>query len=89
MLETQLKNIDMSTNTILLGKGLKRLLLLLLLMVVTPITLNIGYKALNKYPDDSIWIAYVILVVAFLLILGTIAFGIKTFKILLDALFNS
>ena len=79
----------MSTNTNLLAKGVKRLLILLLFMVVTPITLNIGFKALNKYPDESIWIAYVILVVGFALILGTIAFGIKTFKIILDALFNS
>ena len=79
----------MSTDTNLLAKGVKRLMILLLFMVVTPVTLNIGFKALSKYPDESIWIAYVILVVGFLLILGTIAFGIKTFKVLLDALFNS
>jgi len=79
----------MSVNTAILEKGLKRLLVLILLLIVSPITLNIGYKALNKYSDESIWIAYVILTVASLLIITTLVVGIKIFKTLLDAIFNT
>ena len=79
----------MDINNDLLEKGFKRLLVVLLLLIISPISLNIGFKALSKYPDESIWIAYVILGFGMLLTIVTIIFGIKTFKIILDALFNS
>lgn len=76
-------------NNKLLGKGFKQLLFLLLMVVISPVSLNIGFKALDKYPDESLWIAYAIIGIAALLILITIILGIKTFKLLTDALFNS
>jgi len=79
----------MSIDTNLLSKGLKRLALLVLLLIVSPLTLNIGFKALNAYSEESLWIAYGIIGIAALLIISTIIIGFKTFKTILDALFSS
>ncbi|MDG2194235.1 MAG: DUF6095 family protein [Polaribacter sp.] len=79
----------MSIDTNLLGKGFKRLSFLVVLLIVSPLTLNIGFKALNAYSEESLWIAYGIIGIAMLLIISTIIVGFKTFKTLLDALFNS
>ncbi len=77
----------MSVNQELLGKGVKKLLLLILLLIVSPITLNIAFKALNKM-EDSMYIAYGILALAIVLIVLTLILAFKTFKTFLDALFN-
>ena len=80
----------MSTNFNLLGKGLKQLGFLVLLFILSPISLTIGFKALNKlneYPKNLI--AYVILGMSFLLITFTIIFAFKTFKTLLKAFFDN
>ena len=77
----------MSVNQDLLGKGVKKLLLLILLLIVTPITLNIAFKALNKM-EDNIYIPYAVLGVAILLVVFTLILAFKTFKTFLDALFN-
>ena len=77
----------MSVNQELLGKGVKKLLLLILLLIVSPITLNIAFKALNKM-EDSVFMAYGILVFAIILIVLTLILAYKTFKTFLDALFN-
>jgi hypothetical protein len=77
----------MSVNQELLGKGVKKLLLLILLLIVSPITLNIAFKALNKM-EDSTFIAYLILAFAIILIVLTLILAFKTFKTFLDALFN-
>lgn len=77
----------MSVNQELLGKGVKKLLLLILLLIVSPITLNIAFKALNKM-EDSMFIAYGILALAIILIVFTLILAFKTFKTFLDALFN-
>jgi len=79
----------MSIDTNLLNKGFKRLFFLVFLLIVSPLTLNVGFKALNAYSEESLWIAYGIIGIAALLIITTIIIGFKTFKILLDALFNS
>jgi len=79
----------MSIDTNLLNKGFKRLAFLVLLLIVSPLTLNIGFKALNAYSEESLWVAYGIIGVATLLIITTIIVGFKTFKTILDALFNS
>ena len=78
----------MSINQKLLGKGIQKLLLLILLLVVSPVTLNIAFKAFDKM-EDAIYIPYALLLVAILLIIFTIILAFKTFKTLLDALFNS
>lgn len=77
----------MSTNTDLMGKGVKQLLVLIVLLIVSPITLNIAFKALNKM-EDSMWLAYLILAIGILLSITTIVLGFKTVKTFLDALFN-
>ncbi len=77
----------MSVNQELLGKGVKKLLLLILLLIISPITLNIAFKALNKM-EDAMYIAYGILALAIVLIILTLILAFKTFKTFLDALFN-
>ena len=77
----------MSVNPDKLGKGFKQLLVLILLLIISPITLNIAFKALNKM-EDSMWIAYLILAAAILLSISAIVLAFKTFKTFLDGLFG-
>ena len=80
----------MSTDVNLLGKGLKHLGILVFLFIASPISLTMGFKALKKFENTSNeFVSYIILIVASLLILFTIFFAFKTFKILLKALFNN
>ena len=80
----------MSTNINLLGKGLKYLALLLLLFIASPISLTVGFKALNKFENTpKEMLSYLILGAAAVLIIFTIFFAFKTFKILLNAIFNN
>lgn len=79
----------MSTNVKTLGKGLKQLALLLFLFILSPIILNIGYKAIAKPEEIKPILAYGILVLGALLILFSIYFAFKTFSSLLNALFDS
>ncbi len=80
----------MSTDVNLLGKGLKYLSLLILLFIASPISLTMGFKALKKFENTSNeFLSYIILILAGLLIVFTIFFAFKTFKILLKALFNN
>ena len=80
----------MSTNINLLGKGLKYLALLLLLFIASPISLTVGFKALKKFENTpKEMLSYLILGVSAVLIIFTIFFAFKTFKILLNAIFNN
>ncbi len=80
----------MSTNINLLGKGLKYLALLLLLFIASPISLTVGFKALKKIENTpKEMLSYLILGAAAVLIIFTIFFAFKTFKILLNAIFNN
>ena len=79
----------MSTNLELLGKGLKYLGLLIFLFIATPIGLTIGFKALKKFENTpKEFLSYTILFAAGILMIYTIYFAFKTFKILLKAIFN-
>ena len=79
----------MSTNVNLLSKGLKYLGLLILLFIASPISLTMGFKALNKFENTANeYISYIILGLATILIIFTIYFAFKTFQILLKAIFN-
>ncbi|WKD84696.1 hypothetical protein KCTC32516_00030 [Polaribacter huanghezhanensis] len=78
----------MSVNTDILNKGIKQLLVLILLLIVSPITLSIAFKALNKM-ENSMWLAYLILAIAILLFIVTIVLAFKTVKTFLDGLFNN
>lgn len=79
----------MSTNMKTLGKGLKQLALLLFLFIVSPIILNIGYKAIAKPEEIQPIFGYGILVIGAILILFSIYFAIKTFNTFLNALFDT
>ena len=80
----------MSTNINLLGKGLKHLAILLLLFIASPISLTVGFKALKKFENTpKEMLSYLILGAAAVLIIFTIFFAFKTFKILLNAIFNN
>jgi hypothetical protein len=79
----------MSTNVNLLGKGLKYLGLLVFLFIASPISLTMGFKALKKFENTpQEYLSYIIIIVAGILIIFTIFFAFKTFKILLKAIFN-
>lgn len=79
----------MSTNRDLLASGFKKLLILLGLLIVSPLVLNVGFKALKKFTEyPKLLLAYSIFGFAILLILFTVYFGFKTFKTFLDALFS-
>ena len=80
----------MSTNINLLGKGLKHLAILLLLFIASPISLTVGFKALKKFENTpKEMLSYLILGASAVLIIFTIFFAFKTFKILLNAIFNN
>lgn len=80
----------MATNTKLLQKGLRYLGFLLLLFIVSPIALSISYKALSLYQEGfQRNIAIVFLIVSCLLIIFTVYFAFKVFKIILSAIFDS
>ena len=67
----------------------KRFLILLSLFALSPTVLNFGFNALKTYTTSpkSI-IAYTLLIIGFGLIIYTVYFGFKTFKLLLDTLFT-
>jgi hypothetical protein len=80
----------MSTNVNLLGKGLKYLGLLVFLFIASPISLTMGFKALKKFENTpKEYLSYFIILAAGILIIFTIFFAFKTFKILLEAIFNN
>jgi zinc transporter ZupT len=80
----------MSTNVNLLGKGLKYLGVLVFLFIAAPVSLTMGFKALKKFKDTpNEFLSYLIVAAAGILIVFTIFFAFKTFRILLKAIFSS
>jgi len=80
----------MSTNVNLLGKGLKYLGILVFLFIASPISLTMGFKALKRFENTpKEFLSYIIIIAAGILIIFTIFFAFKTFKILLKAIFNN
>lgn len=70
-------------------KPLKKLLFLLGLLIISPIVLNIAFKALKIYTENpGILIAYALLSIGIFMILYTVYFGFKTFQLFLDVLFR-
>jgi len=79
----------MSTNKELLAKGLKRLLIVIFLFIISPILLTIAFKSLKTYSEGiGNIISYIVLVIASVLILFSIVYAIKTFKIILKSIFT-
>jgi len=79
----------MSTDLNVLGKGLKRLGILVLLLIVSPLVLTMAFKALKKFTESpEIFIAYLLIALGGALIIFTIVFAFKTFRVLLNAFFQ-
>ncbi|MHC9087962.1 DUF6095 family protein [Tenacibaculum sp. IMCC1] len=69
--------------------GIKKLLVFLGLLIISPLVLSIAFKALRAFKDaPKVFIAYGLLAVGVLLILFTVYYGFKTFKTILDHLFS-
>ncbi|MFY0603363.1 MAG: hypothetical protein JXQ93_05405 [Flavobacteriaceae bacterium] len=80
----------MATNKKLLEKGLKHLGFLILLFIISPIALSMSYKALDIYSEGYQYtITIILLIISFLLIIFTVYFAFKTFRIILNAIFDS
>lgn len=68
---------------------LKRFLILLSLFMLSPTVLSYGFKALKLYKTSpQNLIAYSLILIGAVLLLYTVYFGFKTFKLLLDTLFR-
>lgn len=79
----------MATDFNILGKGLKQLAILLLLLIASPLALSFAFKALRIYKEGSQYVfSIAFLVVASLLTLFTILYAFRTFRTLLNSLFN-
>jgi high-affinity Fe2+/Pb2+ permease len=64
--------------------------LLVFLFIASPISLTMGFKALKKFENTpKEYLSYIIIIAAGILIIFTIFFAFKTFKILLKAIFNN
>ncbi len=76
-------------NTQHFGKGLKYLGITLFLFISAPILLTMAYKALQAYTSGVPYVlALLFFVVSVILIVFSVYFGFKTFKVLLDAIFE-
>ncbi|AOW16783.1 hypothetical protein LPB03_04560 [Polaribacter vadi] len=79
----------MSTDKQLLSKALVRLGILILLFILCPVIMTMGFKALDKFTGtNNEYIAYLILGFSSILLLYTLYFGFKTFGVLQKAIFN-
>jgi len=79
----------MRTDFNILGKGLKQLGILLLLLIVSPILLSFGFKALALYEEGPERIfSWVVVVIAGILMLFTILYAFRTFRTILSSLFH-
>ena len=80
----------MSTNKNLLTKGVQQLGVLVLLFIASPIAITMAFKAFKKFTESpKIYLAYGLFIFSALLIIFSIYFAFKTFRTLLNALFNN
>ena len=67
----------------------RKFVFLLGLLILSPIVLSLGFKALRIYTENpKNYIAYTLLTIGGFLILFTVYFGFKTIKAFLDHLFQ-
>lgn len=79
----------MSTDTTLLGKGLVRLGILVILFILSPIIITMSFKAFDEFTEaPMIYLAYFIFFLGSSLIIYTIYYAFKTFGIINKAIFN-
>ncbi|WP_299160596.1 DUF6095 family protein [uncultured Tenacibaculum sp.] len=70
-------------------KVVKKFLILLGLLILSPITLSFGFKAQRIFTESpKKFIAYILLTLGVFLILFTVYYGFKTIKAFLDNLFQ-
>lgn len=71
-------------------KVVRSFVFLLLLLLVSPLILSLGFRALRVFTEmPKILIAYSLLGISCILILYTVYFGFKCFKQLLNMLFDN
>ena len=79
----------MATDFKILGKGLKQLGILLLLLIISPILLSVGFKALATYKEGpQLIFSWVLVVIAGILMLFTMLYAFRTFRTILSSLFH-
>ena len=85
----QLKTILMS-KPVTFDKIIKKFVFLVVLLILSPIVLSLGFKAFRIYSETSkMYITYILLITGVFLILFTVYFGFKTIKAFLDFLFKT
>lgn len=68
----------------------KKFVFLVVLLILSPIVLSLGFKAFRIYSETpKMYITYILLIIGVFLILFTVYFGFKTIKAFLDFLFKS
>ncbi len=79
----------MPINQDLAAKGFRKLLILLVLLIASPLLLTISFKAIKVYGDGYLYYLSITgIVLSSMLTFFTLFFAFKTFKTLLEALFS-
>lgn len=79
----------MPINQDLAAKGFRKLLILLVLLIASPLLLTISFKAIKVYGEGHLYYVSIIgIVLSSMLTFFTLFFAFKTFKTLLEALFS-
>lgn len=79
----------MPINQDLAAKGFRKLLILLVLLIASPLLLTISFKAIKFYGEGYLYYVSIIgIVLSSMLTFFTLFFAFKTFKTLLEALFS-
>ena len=79
----------MPINQDLAAKGFRKLLILLVLLIASPLLLTISFKAIKVYGDGYLYYVSITgIVLSSMLTIFTLFFAFKTFKTLLEALFS-
>ena len=77
------------TKPVTFEKGIKKLLIFLGLLIASPLVLSVAFKALRIFKEaPKVFLAHGLLAIGVILVLFTVYFGFKTFKTLLDFLFE-
>lgn len=80
----------MSTDKDLLVKALIKLGITVFLFILTPIMITISFKALDKYTEaPKLFLAYTLILISTGLLIFTLIFAFKTFKVLGEAIFKN
>ncbi|MGB1168876.1 MAG: DUF6095 family protein [Flavobacteriaceae bacterium] len=79
----------MPINQDLAAKGFRKLLILLVLLIASPLLLTTSFKAIKVYGEGYLYYVSITgIVLSSMLTFFTLFFAFKTFKTLLEALFS-